>query len=441
MVGFWLQSTARAYLVYEATGSAAALGGVYLASYGPQLLVAPWAGVAADRWNRRRLVVVTTAGMQVVALLTALLVRVDAASVPVILGVSVVSGVLLTLQSTSSLALLPSLVPRSALSSAVSLQAMSVSGTRVVGPLLAGALLPAIGAAWLFVGQAVTLLPVVAVWCLVSLPARAVVTGVQDRGLRAMSAGLRYICGRRELAVPLSLLAVLCAVGFVYAPLGLAFATDVLSDGDAALGVTRFGLLQGVVGIGALVGVLGMASGGSRRPAAALLGSGAALSLALIALGSVSSLPAALVVSTLLGGAQFANTNVAQVLVQHHAPEELRGRVMAVTQVCTGGLFPFASFGLARLADSIGIPRTYVGCGVVCLLAVLATVPLRHHLRLPLPADLAGGVAARADEPGPHPAAAGDGVAAALAGSGVEAVVPVDDDLDAAGVRVEPAGR
>lgn len=393
MLGFWLQATARAFLVYEATGSPAALGLVYLASYAPQLLVGPWAGVLADRCDRRRLVVLATAAMVLNALVTALLAGTGHAGVTAVVAVSLVGGVLLTLQSTAALALLPDLVPRAALSSAVSLQAMCVSGTRVVGPLLAGALLPLTGPAWLFVGQAVTLVPVAVVWARLALPARpAAPPAAADRGLRGLTAGLRHVARAPELRVPLSLLAVLTAVGYVHQPLALAYATEALSAGDPELGVQRFGLLQGAVGLGALLGVA--AVGSTRRPALVVLGTGAVLSLSLAGLGLTSTVPVAVAVAALLGAAQFANTNVAHVLAQHHAPAHLRGRVMALTQMATAGLFPFTAFVLGGAAELVGTSRLYVGCGLVCLVAVLVAVPARRHLRLPAGDEDAGTPAA-----------------------------------------------
>ncbi len=194
------------------------------------------------------------------------------------------------------------------------------------------------------------------------------------------------------------MLAVIAAIGFVHQPLALAFSTDVLSGGDSTLGVTRFGLIQAVVGTGALLGVLGVSSLGPRRPAVVLLGTGAVMSLSLIGLGLTSSLAVALAVSGTLGAAQFANLNLTQVLVQHHAPDHLRGQVLALTQVCAGGLFPFTSYGLALLADTIGIPHTYVLAGAVCLATVLLTVPSRRDLRLPVPGTpWAGGAVAPAE--------------------------------------------
>lgn len=392
MLGFWLQTTGRAYLVYEATGSVVALGAVYLASYGPQLFVSPWAGMIADRWDRRRVVVVTTTGLLLVSAGTALLAATGRATVPAVLAVSLSGGVLLTLQNTTSMALLPALVPRAALSSAVSLQAVSISATRVVGPLLAGALLPITGVAWLFVGQALMLIPVLIVWCRVHVPARTVAPAADDRGLRGLTAGLRHVVRTPELRVPLGLLAVITGIGYVHQPLALAFATEALSGGDAELGVTRFGMLQGAVGAGSLVGVLALAT--TARPALAALGTGAVLSLALVGLGLSGSVPIALAVAALLGAAQFAHTNLAHVLAQHHAPEQLRGRVMAVTQIASSGLFPFTAVGLGRVAEALGTPRTYVACGLVCLGAVILTVPFRRHLRLPVPVPAVEALAA-----------------------------------------------
>lgn len=380
-MGIWMQITGRAFLVYDITGSTSALGIVYLASYGPQLFVGPFAGVLADRYDRRKTVMLTAIGMALASAAIGALATTGTATLANVAAISLVTGVLQTVTQASSMALLPSLVSKPLLHSAVSLQALTSSGTRVVGPLLAGGLIPIVGVAWLFYLNALSLLPVVVAWWRTKVPQQQ--ADVQGRPLRAVAEGFAFTRRTRPLAVPVSLLAVLSAVGLVYQPLGVAYATEVLADGGQQLGATYFGLLQGAIGAGALLGVLALSGVSQRRPAGTLIGTGVVFSLSLMALGLTGMVAVAVPLAVVLGAAHFANSNLTLALAQHHAPEEMRGRVMALTLVAFVGIFPFTSYGFGALADVVGSGITFFACGVVCLLASLLVVRWRRDIYIP----------------------------------------------------------
>ena len=380
-MGNWMLITGRAYLVYDITGSVSALGTIYLVSYGPQLLLAPYAGAIADRYDRRRTLVVGTVVLMVLGVATGLLAATGTATLTALCVVSLATGAVNTVTQTASLALLPTLVGPEDLSSAISLQAVTSSATRVVGPLIAGGLIPLVGSEWLFYLNALSLLPVVLVWLRTSVPA---VEPVEGGALSAVLEGLRYTRRTPAIAVPLSLLAVLSAIGLVYQPLGIAYTTAVLADGDRALGGTYFGLLQGAIGVGSIAGILLLTSLSERRPAAVLIGTGAGFSLALVALGLARSLPLALLIGLFMGALQFANSNLTLALAQHHAPEAMRGRVMSLSLVAFVGIFPFSSFLLGRLASAVGTQPTFVACGLVCLVASAACLRWRSDIWIPV---------------------------------------------------------
>lgn len=379
-LGTWLQITGRAFLVYDLTGSTSALGTIYLVSYGPQLFLAPYGGAIADRYDRRRTVLVGTWLLVACSVATGALAATGTATLLTLSAVSLVNGSVQTLTQTASMALLPSLVGREDVSSAVSLQAVTSSATRVVGPLLAGALIGYVGPEWLFYLNALSLLPVLLAWSRTRVP--PTVAGPPGRG--SVLEGLRFTRRTPELAVPLALLAVLSAVGLVYQSLGVAYTTSVLADGDTTLGGTYFGLLQGAIGAGSLVAILALTSLGERRPSGVLLGTAGAFSIGLVALGLAGSLTTALAVAVVMGGCGFAHSNLTLALAQHHAPEELRGRVMALSLVAFIGIFPFSSYLLGWVASAVGTQQTFVGCGLVCLAATAVAVRWRTAIRLPL---------------------------------------------------------
>lgn len=380
-LGTWMQITGRAFLVFDVTGSASALGTIYLVSYGPQLFLAPYAGALADRYDRRRVVLVGTWLLAAASVATGVLAATGTATLLALSVVSLVSGAVQTVSQTASMALLPSLVGRADLSSAVSLQAVTSSATRVVGPLMAGLLIQVVGVEWLFYLNAASLLPVVWAWWRTAVPRLEAATGST---FGAVLDGLRFTRRTPALAVPLSLLAVLSGVGLVYQSLGVAYTTTVLADGDSTLGGTYFGLLQGAIGVGSVVAILAVTGLSERRPALVLLGTGAAFSAGLVALGLASTVPVALVVAVVMGGCGFAHSNLTLALAQHHAPEAMRGRVMALSTVAFLGVFPFSSYLLGWVADAVGTQQTFVGCGVVCLAATAVAARWRTAIRLPV---------------------------------------------------------
>ena len=383
-MGTWMQITGRAFLVYDITGSASALGTIYLFSYGPQLFLAPYAGAIADRYDRRRTLLIGTWVLVGTNVATGLLAATGTATLFWLCAISLVTGSVLTVTQTASLALLPGLVGKEDLSSAVSLQAIPSSATRIIGPLIAGGLIPLVGVEWLFYLNALAQLPVVQAWMRTAVPpVEAVVGGT----LRAVLDGLQYTRRTPTIAVPLSLLAVLSAIGLVYQPLGVAYTTSVLAAGDRPLGATYFGLFQGAIGVGSFVGILWLTTLSERRPAAVLVWTGAVFAVALAALGFTASLPVALLLGVLIGGCQFANSNLTLALAQHHAPDVMRGRVMSLSMVAFVGLFPFTSYGLGFLASAVGTQETFVGCGVVCLLASVAVLRWRSDIWIPASPD------------------------------------------------------
>lgn len=167
--GDWFQITGRALLVYQITGSAAALGVIYVASFVPMLLLTNVGGLIADRFDRRRVMITC----QVLAMLGALAMAGLAASdTATLLNVSVISvflGVVMAVTAPANSALLPMIVEPEHLSSAISLNSSVNSAARVIGPLLAGLLLPLVGLTWLFLLNAVSFLFVIGAWSITRL--------------------------------------------------------------------------------------------------------------------------------------------------------------------------------------------------------------------------------------------------------------------------------
>lgn len=419
-VGQWMQITARAVLVFEITGSASALGFVYLASYSPQLLFSLLGGALADRFDRRHLVIASSSAQAGFAVLFGVLAATDTATLANLMALSFVVGIFQTVMMPAQLALLPALVPRRELHSAVSLQSTSVSISRILGPLAAGAIIPLWGVDLAFFINAVSFFATISAWV------RTRVEQPVDRSappLRAALEGLRYIARTPALRVPLAMMAFLSAIGLVYQPLGVAYATDVLAGGSESLGSSYYGSIQAAIGIGSIIGIVSLAGVGKRRPALVALGTGAAFGGSLATLGAVGSIAVALVVTFAIGMFHFSNATLIQTLVQHVAPEVMRGRVMSAFQLAFVGLFPFTSALFGWAADRTSVQTTFGATGLAIVVFCLLLLRWRRDFRTepaeePAPDDpeapegARGPDAARTAGGAEAPSAPGDGDAA-----------------------------
>lgn len=372
--GEWMQITGRAALVYAAAGSTEALGTVYFFSYIPQLLFSLTGGALADRLARRRLVIAGNLAQATVALGLALMAVSGRATVPAIAALSFLSGTVQAMVLPPTLAVLPSLVAPSLIRSAMTLNGMTYSASRIAGPLVAGLLIPVTGVAGVFATNAALLVVVALVWWRTVVPPAA--PGTAAGNWAATVEGVRHVLATGRLRILVAAVAVLSFVGFAYQPLAVAYATDVLAGGAEAAGARAYGLLQAAMGVGSVVGILGLAETGRRRPGAALASGIALFSAALVGLATVDRLGPALVLGAVVAGCHIGSFVLIQTLVQADAPEALRGRLMSVLLLAWVGLLPFASLVAGAVADRLGVPATYLGAGLVCLGlgAVLAAV-------------------------------------------------------------------
>lgn len=377
-IGFWLLVTARAVLVFDITGSAQALGVIYFFTFVPQLLLGPHSGVLADRFDRRQIIiasqVVQVAGTAAMGLLAAT----DTATLFNLSALSVLVGSMHVVGLPASNALMPSLVGRDALSSAVTLSSAIQQVSRVVGPLGAAALIPLFGVSALFYGNALTGLAVVVAWWLTPVSAN-LKTDMEERSA-FLRRGFAAVRRAADLWSPIVVIAVLNAVGLIYQPLGVAYATDILAGGDTDRGAWVFGILQAVLGAGAVLGVLASGPASVRRPGDSFALSALGFSLALVALGAVDAIVLALIAAALLGGFHFANVTIAMNLVQHQVEERLRGRVMAIFGLAFTGAFPISSAVAGSIADAASVPATFVGAGLICTAFSLYALRWRKHI-------------------------------------------------------------
>lgn len=362
LIGTWMQTVALSWLVYRLTGSAALLGLIGFATQIPVFLLSPLGGLVADRFDRRRVVIVAQAGAMVVAFVLALLTLTGTAQVWQIFALASLLGVINAFDIPGRHALLPALVPAADLTGAIALYAAIFNGARIVGPALAGLLVAAVGEGWCFFGNGASYLAVLGALLLMRVAPRAPRTE-HVPALTQLREGFAFAGGTWPVR---SLLVVAAAVGLgggPYVALMPIFADRILGGGPHSLG-----LLMGAAGLGAVAGTIVLASRGRapllwRWVARALVGFGALI--VLFALSRHFWLSAALLVGVgfcLLLGFTTVNT-----LLQSHLPDQLRGRVMAIYSMTVMGATPIGALAGGALAELVGAPAAAATGGIIAV--------------------------------------------------------------------------
>lgn len=357
MLGSQFTRLATAWLVWELTGSAAALGLAGLVAALPLIPVSLLGGALADSVERRRLMLAT----QLLALLVAVSLAGLAAAGQIAVWHLYTAGLLITVSSAldrpARQALIPSLVPREHLFNAYALMTTSMQAANLIGPALAGLLLAFAGPAIAFTVDALSFLAVIVALLMIRVP--PIVGGGQAVNLASIAEGLRFVWSKPIVVGLLGLDVAAMLFGF-YQPL-----LPVISDQVLQAGAAGFGWLSSAPAVGALTGGAVMLMVGQlQRPGWVMLGAVAGYGLALIGLGLSTWLPLSLLCAGLLGLTDAISVAIRQTAVQIHTPDEYRGRVSGVAQITFQG-------GNAIGAVNSGYAAQFFGVGAAAILGGL----------------------------------------------------------------------
>lgn len=383
LVGTWMQRIALSWLVWRLTGSAMLLGVVGFAGQIPAFVLAPLAGVLADRVNLRRFVVLMQVLALVQAALLAILTLTGAITPWQIVALSVFMGLINAFDMPARHAFLVQMVEKPAdLGNAVALNSFLVNGARLVGPSLAGLLIVAVGEGVCFLLNAVSYGAVIA--ALLTMRVRPQSQPASDGPLlRRLREGFVYAFGFAPIRAVLLLLALSSVMGMCYVTLMPIFVEGVLGGGPHELG-----FLLGAVGLGALVGAVYLAS---RQSVIGLGGviavGGGVFGLALVAFSFSRRFELSLALMGLTGLGmmlQMASTNT---LLQTIVDDDKRGRVMSFYTMAFFGMTPFGSLLAGAMADAFGAPRALLlggGCIVLGTLVFACRLPALRRLARPV---------------------------------------------------------
>lgn len=373
-IGTWMQKLAQSWLVLQISGSAFFLGLDSFLGEFPIFLFALIAGVAADRIDRRRLLIASQVVQMTCAFTLAALLAAGAVRVWHILTLSFVVGTAQAFGAPAYQSLIPSLVPRPELPNAIAMNSIQFNLARVIGPVAGGLALAHLGAAWCFGLNGVSYIAVIV--SLLVIHVSFIPAPAAGSVLDSMKGGLCFLGGRPAM-LPLIWVAFVCTfLGIpilVFLPV---FARDIFAGNE-----TTYTMLLSTEAAGAICGALFVAARGrhSRLGRDALLG--------LIALGVFESLFAfsrsfrASLVFVFFGGmALIACFALLSSLVQMVATDEMRGRVMSIYNIAFRGGMPIGSLVTGALAPAFGVPAVVGAYGII--LTGLALYLLLVHRRI-----------------------------------------------------------
>jgi MFS family permease len=370
-IGTWMETVAIGVYVTQATGQAAWTGTVAALTYVPTVLLGPFGGALADRFDRRRFLVGVTLFQTLLAALLTLLAATDRLSVAAVATIVLLAGCAFAVAMPAVQAMTPDLVGADDLLGAMSLGAAQFNLGRVVGPALAGLVITAGGLAWAFGLNVVSFGAVLLALALVRIPPLAREEGAPVRVLRTIADGV--VAARRDPGIRTALLLLLATTFLVSPFIGLVPAVAIKVFGRGAPGTSALVTAQGV---GAVCAALAAA------PLAGLLGRRRLLVAALLLVGPAAVLyglaptfPLAVVAIALLGFVYLAVLSGTSTVCQLRAPRELRARIASLFMLGVGGGHALGLVVQGWLGDRVGLPQVTAATGVL-LFAIVVLVRL-----------------------------------------------------------------
>jgi MFS family permease len=381
LVGTWITRIATSWLVYRLTGSVLLLGIVGFFGQIPTLVLAPFAGVLVDRWNRHRILIITQVLSMLQSVGLAVLTFAGIITVTDILLLQLAQGMINAFDTPARQAFVVEMVEdRADLPNAIALNSSMVNASRIIGPSIGGVLIAAFGEGWCFALDAISYIAVLASLMAMRVderPARATKTAV----LHDLAAGVRYVGRFAPTRDSLLLVALVATMGMPYTVLMPAIAASILHGGAHTLGY-----LMTASGVGALVGALYLAS---RR---SVLGLGRAIVVATITFGlglvafSLSHHTwLSLVILPFVGGGMMVEMASTNTILQTIVSDDMRGRVMSFYAMAFLGTAPLGSLLAGFLAAHIGPMETVMFGGIACIIGggifAVRLPRLRDHVR------------------------------------------------------------
>lgn len=370
LTGTWMQRIAQDWLILRLTGdSGVALGVTTALQFAPIVLLSMYGGVLADRYSKRRILILTQVSMAVVALVLGVLDVTGLVQVWHVFVLAFLLGVGNAIDMPVRQAFVIEMVGAGDLPNAVSLNSATFNVARITGPAVAGLVIAAYGTGVVFLGNAVSFVAVI-VGMLAMHTDELYRSDPVARGRGQLRQALRYVRERPDLMLPLTTV-------FFVATFGLNFqiTTALVAKETFGRGAASFGLLSTAIAVGSLIGALAAARRGRPRHRL-LVGSAVTFSLLEMAVGLMPTYETFMAMLVPTGVAILTFTTAANATTQLGTSARMRGRVMGLYMLTFLGTAPLGAPAIGWLAEVAGPRSSIVGGGLLSLLGTLLAVVL-----------------------------------------------------------------
>ena len=378
--GTWMQGMAQLWVMTSLTTSNFTLSFVQVCSSLPMLALMMLGGTAADRYDKRKILIATQIVQACLAVAIGVLVMTHRIHIWHMLTAAFLLGVSASFEMPADSALVPEIVSRENIANAIAVDRSIFHGTRLLGPAIAGQLVDLLGAASAFFANALSFLALIV--ALASIEPRAQGTEEEEQQRSSgMKAGVDYVRNDRPTMAMLGIMAANASFIFPF----MAVMIVPYARHDLGLSAGYASLFMTVSGAGALVSSIGMLRVPRARRVPVMAWATVGIVVAMLALAAAQNFWQAITAMTILAAGTSFNYGLANTTVQERAPGPLRGRVSALAMLSFVGVMPFASLGITRIADAISIRHTVAGCAIGYGVAAfyLFAGPARRAAELP----------------------------------------------------------
>jgi MFS family permease len=375
LVGTWTQSTAQGWLVYDLTKSIQWTGIVIGLGSAPMLILSLIGGGVADRFQRRKILVITQSASVIPPLILGLLILTGAVQVWHIAVAATMLGIINAFDMPARQAFVIELVGREDLMNAIGLNSGMFNTARIIGPAVAGIVMVSVGMGYCFVLNGLSFIAAVIALLIIRLPAPTV---QQHKGSawKHLTSGVKYILSDRRLSGLFALVAIVGVLGFSYVALLPAFVRDILGKSEK-----EYASVLTFVGFGSVAGALFVATVAEKaKSKKRILTVGIViLSVSLFTISLTKEYSIALIPLPFIGMGMIMFLSTANTLVQTNVSDEYRGRVMGMWTLVFGGSMPVGAVLSGTVAEYLGVPLTIQICSCLCIIAAISAAILSRR--------------------------------------------------------------
>ncbi len=358
MIGTWLQNVAQGWLVLELTHSAFWVGTTAASSLAPIFLFGLFGGVIVDRANRKKILLITQSASLVLAAILGILTIGGWITVPEIIALAFLLGMLNAIDIPARQAMLAEMVPKQYLTSAIALNSTTSNGSRIIGPAFAGALIAIVGTGYTFLLNAASYLAAIIAISLIRYEQK--LNPNRPNPLRAIREGISYTFSHAVIRTCLFAMTSVALFGYSFNSILPAIVAQVFHGTSSTLGY-----LLAAAGIGSVVaGILISARATKWNEIRFAAVASSILAISFFAYAFTDELLVGLALSLLLGLTLTGTSSTLTTLVQHRVDEAIRGRVISVILISFTAAMAIGSFSMGYVAEHFGYRATLLGSAI-----------------------------------------------------------------------------